>query len=194
MRVCLVSHTMNPEHVLAKAAAECYNKTPSINRVKKIIKAGHFSVLEHVSFTFHVEGLSRACSHQLVRHRIASYTQQSQRYVNEENFEYITPPSIEEKGVEAIYYQAMEACNVFYKELIKHGVPKEDARYVLPNACTTSLAFTMNLRTLLNFCILRMDKAAQWEIRELAKWMLYHALQCLPNLADELRAIVERGS
>lgn len=192
MRVDLVSYTPDPEYVLAKAAAECYCKSPSIDRVKKIIKAGHHSVLEHVSFTFHIEGISRACSHQLVRHRLASYTQRSQRYVNEERFMYVDPDSImENPEANEIFVDIMNKINDAYTKLIALGIPKEDARYVLPNACTTSLTVTMNLRELLHFWKLRMDKSAQWEIRQLAVAMYLAVMRHFPNLEEALQEVVE---
>ena len=134
----------------------------------------HLSVFEHASFTFGVDGLSRAASHQLVRHRIASFSQQSQRYVSfEEGFEAVTPASIGvDKESKAVFERLLEASRQAYAELVRLGVKKEDARFVLPNAATTRLVFTMNARELLHFFSLRLCVRAQWEIRELAKAML----------------------
>lgn len=185
MKVKLIAYTPNPEQVLMNAAAECYQTEPKIGIVKNCIKRGHTSVVEHVSFTFQIDGISRACSHQLVRHRIASFTQKSQRYVNESQFEYVTPLTINNNDVLLDYYNhLMDEIQKTYDILISYGIPKEDARYVLPNACTTSLTLTMNLRSLLNFWKLRTDKHAQWEIRELANKMLEQVLNVLPNLGD----------
>lgn len=143
---------------------------------------GHTSPIEHCLYTWRVSGISRACSHQLVRHRIASYSQRSQRYVSEKEFEYVTPKSLDGKTVVDDFNSSTDASEIYedlmyhiqwvYKELVKAGVPKEDARMVLPNACTTSLVISMNPRSFRNFLKLRLDTHAQWEIRELTKAML----------------------
>jgi thymidylate synthase (FAD) len=191
MKVKLIAYTPNPEQVLMNAAAECYQTEPKIGIVKSCIKRGHTSVIEHVSFIFQIDEISRACSHQLVRHRIASFTQKSQRYVNESQFEYVTPLTIN-NNEEALdyYYCVMNAIQQAYDVLLSYGIPKEDARYVLPNACTTSLTLTMNLRALLNFWKLRTDKHAQWEIRELANRMLELVLDVLPNLKESILEVI----
>lgn len=193
MKVKLITYTPNPEQVLMEAAAECYQTEPKIGIVKNCIKRGHTSVVEHVSFTFQIDGISRACSHQLVRHRIASFTQKSQRYVKESQFEYITPLTIK-KNKKALdyYYHLMDEIQQAYDVLISYGIPKEDARYILPNACGTALTLTMNLRSLLNFWKLRTDSHAQWEIRELANKMLAQVLDVLPNLKEVIVAVVYR--
>jgi len=134
----------------------------------------HTSPLEHCLFTWRVSGISRACSHQLVRHRIASYSQRSQRYVSEKGFEYVTPPSIDNSSdfIKERFNIAMGYIQEVYESLVSNGVSKEDARMVLPNACTTSLVISMNPRAFRNFLKLRLDSHAQWEIRELAQAML----------------------
>lgn len=150
--------------------------------IRRVIDSGHTSVVEHVSFTFAVAGVSRALSHQLVRHRIASYSQQSQRFVKADGFEYIMPPSIL-KNLEANnhYCNMMEFINQTYEHLRKnHGIPAEDARFVLPNACETKIVVTMNCRALLNFFEERCCQRAQWEIRALANEMLNICKNCLP--------------
>ena len=145
----------------------------ALKLLKNIVEKGHGSVLEHCCFTFSIEGISRACSHQLVRHRVASYSQQSQRYVNGEKFGYITPDKIKKMDVlDEAYNNFMEEVQTFYKNLILAGIPKEDARYILPNATTTNIVVTMNARELLHFIGLRSSPRAQWEIRELAQEML----------------------
>ena len=136
--------------------------------IEHCIKNGHESVLEHVSFTFLITGISRACSHQLVRHRIASFTQRSQRYVEEDEDNFIMPPSINTKDASELYFDVIDVCNEAYKKLRELGVKKEDARYLLPNAVCTDLYMTINGRSLRNFLKLRLDKKAQWEIRLLA--------------------------
>lgn len=185
MKVTLTRVTERPVEAIEEAASNCYNSEPSSNGkiMKHCHKLGHHSVLEFADFTFHIEGISRACSHQLVRHRIASYAQRSQRYVKEDNFKYVTPKDIL-KNTEAlkIYTEFMNTCQVTYDALITLGIEVEDARFALPNACETVLEVKMNGRTLMNFLAERLCKRAQWEIREVAKQMLQavkeHDSQC----------------
>ena len=168
---------------------------------------GHESPIEHVSFTFGVEGISRACSHQLVRHRIASYSQKSQRYVNEDSFEYIIPPEVEAiPEAKEEFIRQMEAIDKGYKQLAdlltqkhteafmaeghdeKTALSKakkkaiEDARFLLPNACETKSVVTMNARSLMNFFRHRCCNRAQWEIKEVADQMLALVKEVAPNL------------
>lgn len=185
MLVRLLTHTPDPEQVAAAAARLCYSSA-SIDRLMersrddhavllaKILDLGHFSVLEHASFTFGIEGISRACSHQLVRHRIASYSQQSQRYVTEkERFAAVTPPTIAARPELATRFATLlDDCHGVYRELIAAGIPAEDARFVLPNAAETKLVMTMNARELRHFFELRCCRRAQWEIRAMAVEML----------------------
>lgn len=185
MLVQLLTHTPDPEAVVAAAARLCYSPS-SIDQLleksrvdrddllRKILSLGHLSVLEHANFTFGLEGISRACSHQLVRHRIASYAQQSQRYVSHKaRFAAVTPPSIAERPQLLERYEALlEEIHGVYRELIDGGVPAEDARFVLPNAAQTKLVMSMNARELLHFFNLRCCRRAQWEIRAMAKEML----------------------
>jgi len=131
---------------------------------------GHHSVLEHVNVTFGLEGMSRACSHQLVRHRIASYSQQSQRYVQfkDGSIDYVLPKSIKkDTGLEVDFIIFMKQATDFYQFLIDSGLPSEDARFALPNACCTNITMTVNARELIEMCKLRMCTTAQWEIREM---------------------------
>jgi thymidylate synthase (FAD) len=133
----------------------------------------HDSPIEHALYTWRISGVSRALSHQLVRHRIASYSQRSQRYCNEKQFEYVTPSSITDKeDCLLVYDNFMRLAQRTYDYLHKHGVLKEDARFILPNACATSLIVSMNPRAFRNFLKLRLDTHAQWEIRALAKLLL----------------------
>ena len=141
------------------------------------LNAGRDTLLRHSYFTFIVDGISRACSHQLVRHRVASYSQQSQRYVAMRNFPYVTPPSAEGvkvnlNGMELTYHDLMALIGSFYDKLVEMNVPAEDARFVLPNACTTRIMFTMNGEGLVHFFRLRTCTRAQWEIRNMAMEML----------------------
>jgi thymidylate synthase (FAD) len=185
VRVTLIAHTPDPERTVAAAARQCYSKysaTKALSELKeedikkqlrRRISDGHLSVLEHASFTFAIEGISRACSHQLVRHRIASYSQQSQRYVKLEEMEFVVPDSIaanEESKIK--YLEALERCRGCYADLLKMGIPAEDARYILPQASPTKIVVTMNARSLMNFFELRCCLSAQWEIRGLAEEML----------------------
>lgn len=145
-------------------------------RARNCLKLGHLSVFEHVSVTWRVSGISRACSHQLVRHRLASYCQMSQRYtrvVTESAGWYVAPKCARgDDGIGVEFELAMAQCAAHYRSLIEKGVKPEDARYVLPEATKTNIAVTMNLREFMSFYALRSDKAAQWEIRELAEQML----------------------
>lgn len=144
-------------------------------RIENSVEIGHESVLEFAEAIFFVSGVSRSLSHQLVRHRIASFAQRSQRYVREEMFDYVTPPSIAENKdvrVQALYRSTMEQIQAAYDALIQAGVKQEDARYVLPNACETEIVVKINARSLRNFFNLRLDSHAQWEIRKLAKVMM----------------------
>ena len=194
MKVTLIAHTPNPEKLVAAAARLCYsNKEVSEimdnfteDKVEKFLnkltELGHESPLEHVTFTFGIEGISRACSHQLVRHRIASYSQKSQRYVEEYSFDYVIPPEIENSVYKAEYEHMMWSIQEFYRDLKAMGFESEDARMVLPNACTTSLIMTMNVRSLLNFLKLRDCNRAQWEIRALAREIRQICKEIAPKL------------
>ena len=219
MKVTLLAHTPQPEHILAAAARLCYSpatiddvmeslteeKTASF--VEMLAEIGHESPIEHASFTFGIEGVSRALLAQLTRHRIASFSVQSQRYVAETMFEYVVPPQIADiPEAAAEFRRAMEEDQRHYESLTarlkeKHLADKlaagmgekeanraaekqaiEDARFVLPNACTTKILMTMNARSLMNFFHHRCCNRAQWEIRELAERMLVLCLEVAPHL------------
>jgi len=157
---------------------------PQLNESKE-------TLLRHAHFTFLVDGISRACSHQLVRHRPASYSQQSQRYVAMKNFPYVTPDSVKGKTVEIdgkkySYDDLMAFIGRFYEALVEEGVPKEDARFVLPNACTTRIVFTMNGEELVHFLRLRTCTRAQWEIRKMAIEMLKLLQSKYPELFKDV--------
>lgn len=188
MKVEIIAFTPNPELLIEDAARICYDsfekKAPGshIRIIDHLIRSGHESVLEHSSVTFKVAGVSRALTHQLVRHRLASYSQRSQRYVKEAEPNYVTPPSIldnkENIGVSsqnqmarAKFENAMLFAWNTYNELLKAGIKGEDARFVLPNACCSEIIITMNFRELRHFFKLRTSKHAQWEIRNMAKEM-----------------------
>jgi thymidylate synthase (FAD) len=182
MNVTLIEHTPNPERTVALAARLCYSPT-SIDDLReklaatdiesfldKIMSLGHHSVLEHASFTFGIEGISRVTTHQLVRHRIASFSQQSQRYVShKEEFTSIMPDTIADNSeARQIFAFMSETVHKAYAQLIEMGIPAEDARYILPNATETKIIMTMNARELLHFFALRCCQRAQWEIREMS--------------------------
>lgn len=193
MNVALLQITPNAEQLIEKIGRVCYDSAHLIKKdsherfIKNLIERGHDSVLEHGVVTFHIDGVSRSLSHQLVRHRIASYTQKSQRYCREDQFDYVTPPGFFHGTTECIIYeQAMNHAQEAYNDLIKQGVRPEDARMVLPNACCTEITVTMNFRSLRNFFKLRLDKHAQWEIRELAKQMLALVMLECPTVFQDI--------
>lgn len=186
MQVTVLAHTAEPVKVVAMAARLCYSPLDIENLrcssslaedrqlIEKVLELGHESVLEHASFTLGIEGVSRVLSHQLVRHRLASFSQQSQRYVSfDKGFSYQVPPSIvEDESLRREYDGVMEQLASFYRRLRAREVPAEDARFVLPNAADTRLVMTMNARELRHFFRLRCCRRAQWEIRALATEVL----------------------
>ena len=219
MKVELLEYTPNPERVIAAAAKLCYSavgvddimekmtpeKTESF--IEMLMTLGHESPVEHVSFTFAIEGVSRSLLAQITRHRMASFSVQSQRYVREKGFEYVLPPEIDkipaarEKFIQAMEddqrtYEELTAALMegYLKELLEQGIPEkaarskaekhaiEDARYVLPNACATRIMMTANARSLKNFFRLRCCSRAQWEIRELAEQMYRLVYAVAPTL------------
>lgn len=172
MEVTVIEATREPMTLIGIAAGTCYGRPwPSHDRVRHCVANGHTSVLEHASATFRVEGISRACLAQLTRHRIASYSVESQRYREICRGDwYVTPPTLEGDELDA-YHAAMEAAMAAYEDALAHGVRKEDARYLLPMATRTTLVMTINARSLQNFLQLRLAPASHWEIRELAAEM-----------------------
>lgn len=217
--VTLLSHTPEPEKLVAAAAKLCYSKSgvtdlmdhltdeKAADFVEMLAQIGHESPVEHVTFTFGIEGVSRALLAQITRHRIASYSVQSQRYVNKSDFSYITPPEIAAiEEAEEIYQEAMAQCGKYYDQLVKLLTEKhtqrlmaegkgekeakkaasklanEDARFVLPNGCDTKMVVTMNARSLYNFFRLRCCNRAQWEIRDVARQMYALVYQVAPHL------------
>lgn len=170
MHVSLIQATPTPIKTIAQIASICYDSNPKnpMGLVKHLYRNGHHSVFEHIYFTFKIEGISRACSHQLVRHRHCSFTQRSQRYCSEDGFDFVTPPSIDPKA----FVKDMEDFKDLYEDYQRSGVSNEDARFVLPNACETSLYLSCNLRELIHMSNERLCMRAQWEIRELVKQMV----------------------
>ena len=189
MKVILTRVTENPILAIEEAASNCYNSeaTGDGKIMKHCIKSGHTSVTEFCDFTFHIEGISRALSHQLVRHRMASYAQRSQRYVSESEFDYVIPKSIKSnQGAFEEYTELMYQITDIYRLLQEMGIPNEDARMVLPNACETVIEVKMNLRALMNFMNERLCTCAQWEIRELALAMKKAIVERYPELEPYL--------
>ena len=208
MQVELLYHTPDPERAIATAARLCYApvgaaelmETMPEDRVKSVLstimKSGHFSTLEHASYTFAVDGVSRALTHQLVRHRIASFNQQSQRYVKyTEGLSVIKPESVvADAATERVFDDAIAASLEAYAKLLEAGVPAEDARYLLPNAAETKIVITMNVRELLHFFGLRCCNRAQWEIRAMADEMLALAKPTAPYIFMDAGAPCIRGA
>ena len=198
VRVSLLRQTADPEIAVALAARLCYSpdRIEDLERgadaagaaalIRRIVALGHVSVLEHAVFTFGIEGISRAASHQLVRHRVASYSQQSQRYVAAgADFEHVVPPAVAARAdLSRIFARAMRDAGRRYRELLAAGVAAEDARFVLPNAAATRIIVTMNARELRHFFSLRCCQRAQWEIRALAELMLGLARGAAPMLFE----------
>lgn len=217
LRVKLIQYTPKPEKLVSSAAKLCYSQLPAdeimedlteenVNKfLNMLMNLGHQSPIEHISFSFAVEGVSRTLTHQLVRHRLASYSQRSQRYVSEGQFHYIVPPAIKgDKQAEKVFVKAMEDDQKAYdkisyilkekyiKSYINEGISEkkaqskaekkaiEDARYILPNACETKIMITMNARSLIHFFNVRCCNRAQWEIREMATQMLIEVKKVAP--------------
>ena len=219
LKIKLISHTPDAEKIIASSARLCYSPV-GVEEIQEgltqekidkflnhLIEIGHESPLEHCSFSFAVEGVSRALTHQLVRHRIASYSQQSQRYVKLDQFQYIIPPEIDKiPQAREIYIQSMENAQKSYDELVEILTNKyistfiskgteiekaeklaekkaiEDSRYVFPNACESKIMLTMNIRSLINFFRHRCCFRSQWEIRQLAMQMLKECKRVCPTI------------
>lgn len=191
MKVTLLAYTQNADAICAAAGKSCYSEKSSQDLLDdgdpakvlgKIVGMGHHSVIEHASFTFSVEGVSRSLTHQLVRHRVASFSQQSQRYVPLNEPTFVTPHTVEEdEECLSVYNDTMRTIWEAYNRLAEK-IPAEDARYVLPNGCTTNITITMNARELLHFFRLRCCNRAQWEIREMADEMLRLCKEVSPTI------------
>lgn len=167
MTVKLVRMTEDPIKLVADIATICHGKDESKNPQKlfeTLYYSGHHSVFEYVNFIFRIDGISRACANQLTRHRVCVFTQRSQRYCKEKDFNYVTPPALVEDDE---YINDMDTIATMYNDLVNAGIAKEDARFVLPNACETSLYFSCNLRELIHIFNERSCTRAQWEIRQL---------------------------
>jgi len=181
-----------PEELIEHAGRVCWASEPHGDPapfIRRLVERGHESVLEHASVSFEISGISRACSHQLVRHRIASYSQQSQRFVDMSEAEFVIPPAIAEKPeAMAIWNETLAQARSAYLRLREAGIKKEDSRFLLPQATTTRLVVTMNFRELRHFFRVRCDRAAQWEIRAVASEMLRQAYLLAPAVFQDLYA------
>lgn len=184
MNVLMLTHTPAATGICGMAAAICTGSTNPNKALDHALESGHESVLEHASFTFQIEGVSRALLAQLTRHRIASFSVQSQRYCNAGDSGSVMPDSIKSLSQQAknVYYEAIGNAYAAYDRLVELGAPKEDARFVLPNAAETRLIMTMNARELRHFFGLRCCNRAQWEIRQLADEMLRLCKSAAPAL------------
>lgn len=199
-KVTLIRYTSDPEATVALAAKLCYSdrELPDLTEnilandnsafIARLTEMGHLSPIEHASFTFSIEGVSRAFLAQITRHRIASFSVRSQRYVSEDSFNYVVPPAIEELGAAAVarYVGQMDTIMDWYRDwqsaLGRGEKSNEDARFILPNACETKMIVTMNARELMHFFELRCCNRAQWEIRSVAWLMLAEVFKVAPNL------------
>ena len=198
MKIELITVTPNAEDVIENAGRTCYQSAEKEGNsngklIKKLIRSGHDSVLEHASATFRINGVSRAMTHQLVKHRIASYSQQSQRYVREDQFEYVVPPAIIELDESDSIYGARDAfekdmaiIQSMYDKWKKLGLRNEDARFVLPNACCSEIVMSANFREWRKIFQLRCDKHAQWEIRKAMTSCLMYLNKEAPNAFADL--------
>lgn len=197
LKVVLLSYPHNPEQVVAVAIRQCYSAagvTDLLARIseerraaliRQVISSGHTSTIEHAFFTFAIEGISRACSHELVRHRIASYSQQSQRYVDLSDgpLPVVIPPDVmRDEAQQQSFIKELEAVTGVYKDMILAGFKPENARYILPNATETKIVVSMNARSLYNFFEQRLCERAQWEIRKLAARMRAEVMKVAPNI------------
>lgn len=203
MKVELVAYTPNPEETIERAARICYDsKTGDYEKRKKflsgLIKSGHTSTIEHASATFKFSEVSRALTHELVRHRLFSFSQRSQRYCNEDGFKVVVPPSINETYVlknsdesvthmQTRWNKLMSEIESFYNDMVANGIPKEDARYILPNACYTEIFVSGNFREWRHFLELRLSPRAQWEIRQLAHLVLNELYKVAPIVFQDLK-------
>jgi thymidylate synthase (FAD) len=188
MQVTLIDHTQNPEEVIAKCAAICYDSdtSPEANqrRIKHLLKLKHLATLRFSYASFLVDGISRACSHQLVRHPHLSYLQESQRYVDSSNATFVYPPNATKEQLEALYCSYSKSLDA-YDTMRESGMRKEDARLVLPNATCTRLYVTGNFQAWMDYLKNRTDKAAQWEIREVATIIGQKLAEIAPTIFEE---------
>lgn len=200
MQIDLIAHTPDPELVIANCATTCYDSKPkdidaSRKMIHSLVKAGHEAMIEHAHATFKLSGVSRVLTHELVRHRLFSFSQRSQRFVKENEESYVTPDVLIDsneananmKQAELVFKMAMNDAWTAYRDLLKLGLKPEDARFVLPNACTTEIIVSGNFREYRNFLKLRLGPRAQWEIRKAANIILDKLYEIAPSCFEDLK-------
>jgi len=195
MKVWLIDNTENAEQIIETAYLACrnivdlpedvYRKYTLAERIEQIFRDGHLGLLEHAIATFHVEGISRSCTHQLVRHRIASYAHLSMRHVKPDIMGTIMPETIQEAGMGSAFLDAFQHCRDVYQNMVEEGVPEEDARFIIPMGIETQIVITMNFRAWIHFLKLRTHKSAQWEIRAVANDIWRYLKGIAPEVFDE---------
>jgi len=198
MNIELWNVTENAEDLIARAARVCYDSFDKESEagnerlIKHLINNGHHSVLEHASATFFITGISRACSHQLVRHRLAAYSQRSQRFVNEDGFNVVVPTSVKEKDFTVfLFHELKSIISDGYNKLIELGIKPEDARFLLPNACETRIVMTCNFRQWRHIIEHRgLNSQAQWEIREMAQEICRQLYEQCPLIFKDLYEVL----
>lgn len=195
MKIELIAITPDPERVIEEAARTCYqsNTTATTDTAQKflpkLLKMGHESPFEHAYATFRITDCSRAMTHQLVRHRLMAVSQKSQRYVSEKSFTYVIPESVPPEHVED-FKRDMDTIRELYAKWKSRGLKNEDARFVLPNACTTEIVISANFREFRHIFHMRCSKHAQWEIRQACTTMLEELHKHAPSVfADILTAV-----
>ena len=200
MKIELIAHTPDPELVIANAARTCYDSPAkdlesSRKMVKAIVNSGHESCVEHASATFRLSEVSRVLTHELVRHRLFSFSQRSQRYVRENEPSYVIPDVLVDDNTanqklllaKDVFDKAMQNAWDAYSLLLSYGLKPEDARFVLPNACTTEIVVSGNFREYRNFLKLRLSPRAQWEIRKAANVILDKLYEIAPSCFEDLK-------
>lgn len=185
MKVNLIAYTHTPMTICGRAAAKCTNSPSPVRALSTAMESGHESVAEHASFTFEIDGVSRVLLAQLTRHRLASYSVTSQRYIRLTELQVVVPESVKERGWEEAFTAQARAAFSLYSNMADDKVPIGDARYILPEGSTCSLVMTMNARELRHFFSLRCCHKAQWEIQELAGKMLTEACYAAPALFED---------
>lgn len=183
MKVELISYTVDPVWAVEHAASNCYDSTPTGDGklFNNCMKSGHTAVAEFAHFNFRISGVSRALMAQLTRHRHASFAIRSQRYCNESEAEFVTPDTIANSKFAEEYNKVTKILFDFYDNMVKEGIPAEDARYILPNSCCTTIEMSMNFRELMQFCNLRLCNRAQWEIRRMTKMLVKEVVNVMPE-------------
>lgn len=195
MKVELIAITKNSEELIELAARTCYQSGDKAEAgsawklIARLVASGHESPFEHAYASFRLSGCSRAMTHQLVRHRLLAVSQKSQRYVTEGNFEYVVPPSIREDHADE-FKADMEAIRAMYKKWKDRGLKNEDARYVLPNACTSELVISGNFREFRHIFMVRCNRKAQWEIRDACAQMLRTLNAHAPSVFGDLMDLI----